>query len=125
MVSLPHHRHADQTDSPAGRLSGTEAPAAKAVLNEQKRNLSQLDEKREGKTGTAAAGTAASVFDMFADEVELGDHAAPGTMALGAMASENHALVDNWDDAEGYYREYWSSPNLCLVAYVCWSTTCS
>ncbi|TPP60717.1 Serine/threonine kinase [Fasciola gigantica] len=88
-------------DSPSGRLSGVEAPAAKALLcGQRKAKQSTMDSSRASLTTT----TTASSFDMFADEVELGQHAAPGTMALGAMASENHSLADNWDDAEGYYR---------------------
>lgn len=91
-------------DSPSGRLSGVEAPAAKALLSgSRKTKQSSLDCNRAPLT--AATTTTTSSFDMFADEVELGQHAAPGTMALGAMASENHSLADNWDDAEGYYRE--------------------
>ncbi|KAA3676355.1 serine/threonine-protein kinase PRP4 [Paragonimus westermani] len=83
--------------SPAGRLSGVEAPAARALLN-------------KSRIGNPAPGEEmvdtykAKTFDMFADEVEVNAQNVPGTMALGAMACENHSLVDNWDDAEGYYR---------------------
>ncbi|OON17796.1 kinase domain protein, partial [Opisthorchis viverrini] len=88
----------DNTDSPSGRLSGVEAPAARALLNERKRICLNSD------LAQPPTAPKATKFDMFADEVEVGVHDAPGTMAPGAMASENHSLVDNWDDAEGYYR---------------------
>ncbi|KAG5442875.1 Serine/threonine-protein kinase PRP4 [Clonorchis sinensis] len=88
----------DNTDSPSGRLSGVEAPAARALLNERKRTCLNSD------LAQPPPAPKATKFDMFADEVEVGVHDAPGTMAPGAMASENHSLVDNWDDAEGYYR---------------------
>ncbi|KAF6774544.1 hypothetical protein AHF37_05831 [Paragonimus kellicotti] len=84
--------------SPTGRLSGVEAPAARALLN--KSRVSNPAPVEEITTDSYKAKT----FDMFADEVEVNAQNVPGTMALGAMACENHSLVDNWDDAEGYYR---------------------
>ncbi|CAH8659135.1 unnamed protein product [Schistosoma rodhaini] len=84
----------DQPISPSGRLSGVQAPAAMA-LQDKKRNDPNISGQNNSKPST---------FDMFAEEFEVELHHAPGTMALGAMASENHALSDNWDDAEGYYR---------------------
>ncbi|CAL8108574.1 unnamed protein product [Calicophoron daubneyi] len=91
---------AESVNSPSGRLSGVEAPAARALLNEKKKTqVTAAPKEPDSVDGNRPKG-----FDMFAEEVELGSCAAPGTMALGAMASENHALVDNWDDAEGYYR---------------------
>ncbi|KAF8567630.1 hypothetical protein P879_05134 [Paragonimus westermani] len=83
--------------SPAGRLSGVEAPAARALLNK-----SRIGNPAPGEEMVDSYKT--KTFDMFADEVEVNAHNVPGTMALGAMACENHSLVDNWDDAEGYYR---------------------
>ncbi|KAF5398500.1 Serine/threonine kinase [Paragonimus heterotremus] len=84
--------------SPTGRLSGVEAPAARALLN--KGRVINPAPVEELTTDSYKAKT----FDMFADEVEVNAQNVPGTMALGAMACENHSLVDNWDDAEGYYR---------------------
>ncbi|KAF7245328.1 hypothetical protein EG68_10840, partial [Paragonimus skrjabini miyazakii] len=84
--------------SPTGRLSGVEAPAARALLNKSRvSNPAPVEE-------ITADSCKAKTFDMFADEVEVNAQNVPGTMALGAMACENHSLVDNWDDAEGYYR---------------------
>ncbi|CAH8434708.1 unnamed protein product [Dicrocoelium dendriticum] len=95
------HSPADSENSPSGRLSGAEAPAARALLGDRKkRNNPFAVSQVEDQVGDKKPIT----FDMFADEVEVSAQDAPGTMALGAMASENHALVDNWDDAEGYYR---------------------
>ncbi|CAH8638752.1 unnamed protein product [Schistosoma bovis] len=84
----------DQPSSPSGRLSGVQAPAAMAI-QDKRRNDPNISGHNNSKPST---------FDMFAEEFEVELHHAPGTMALGAMASENHALSDNWDDAEGYYR---------------------
>ncbi|CAH8640104.1 unnamed protein product [Heterobilharzia americana] len=86
--------NSDQSNSPSGRLSGVLAPAAMALFHD----------KRKGESDVAKDNSKQTTFDMFAEEFEVELHHAPGTMALGAMASENHALTDNWDDAEGYYR---------------------
>lgn len=88
----------EQCDSPSGSLSGLQPPNA-MLFNDKKKSELVVGES-DGATNPKSS------FDMFADEVELEVHHAPGTMAIGAMASENHALTDNWDDAEGYYREY-------------------
>ncbi|VDL19896.1 unnamed protein product [Hymenolepis diminuta] len=89
---------ADTVDSsPNGRMSGVQAPAAVAFLQEHSTaNLSENAEQPDiGKKFT---------FDIFSGEVPTAPaNGVPGIMDPRAMASENHALVDNWDDAEGYY----------------------
>ncbi|CAH8868889.1 unnamed protein product [Trichobilharzia szidati] len=86
--------NSDQSYSPSGRLSGLQAPAAMALLQDKRKTESHMNNCNSKTTA----------FDMFAEEFEVELHHAPGTMAIGAMASENHSLTDNWDDAEGYYR---------------------
>ncbi|KAK3579177.1 hypothetical protein CHS0354_022714 [Potamilus streckersoni] len=46
------------------------------------------------------------VFDMFAEDAGPidGDFNSPGLNRLATRGSENPSLLDNWDDAEGYYR---------------------
>lgn len=92
---------ADTVDSsPNGRMSGVQAPAAVAFLQEHSTaNLSENAEQPDiGKKFT---------FDIFSGEVPTAPaNGVPGIMDPRAMASENHALVDNWDDAEGYYCEF-------------------
>ncbi|VEL38422.1 unnamed protein product [Protopolystoma xenopodis] len=96
------HRLSDveSTFSPSGRLSGAEAPAAQAIRNAALVSKEQNCDESIIQDVSKSSHT----FDMFADEVEINVQNAPGTIALNAMASENHSLVDNWDDAEGYYR---------------------
>ncbi|KAH8863835.1 Serine/threonine-protein kinase PRP4 like [Schistosoma japonicum] len=94
-IKMAPTSNSDQPNSPSGRLSGVQAPAAVALLHDKRKKDPDVSERNNPNSTS---------FDMFAEEFEVELHHAPGTMALGAMASENHALADNWDDAEGYYR---------------------
>lgn len=99
---------ADSVDSsPNGRMSGVQAPAAVAFLHEHPTTKAEnnADKKPEGEKKFA--------FDIFSGEVPTAPaNGVPGIMDPRAMASENHALADNWDDAEGYYCKF-----TCAVSY--------
>ncbi|KAM7539461.1 hypothetical protein Aperf_G00000054838 [Anoplocephala perfoliata] len=95
---------ADAVDSsPNGRMSGVQAPAAVAFLHEHpvkpvKNAEIDMSAKEQVDRGKKFA------FDIFSGEVPTAPaNGVPGIMDPRAMASENHALADNWDDAEGYY----------------------
>ncbi|KAK4475829.1 hypothetical protein MN116_001081 [Schistosoma mekongi] len=94
-IKMAPTSNSDQPNSPDGHLSGVQAPAAVALLHDKRKKDPDVSERNNPNSTS---------FDMFAEEFEVELHHAPGTMALGAMASENHALADNWDDSEGYYR---------------------
>lgn len=108
---------ADAVDSsPNGRMSGVQAPAAVAFLHEHPAKPPENAEiditvKEQLDRGKKFA------FDIFSGEVPTAPaNGVPGIMDPRAMASENHALVDNWDDAEGYYCKF--SVVLISVAFV-------
>ncbi|VDM31542.1 unnamed protein product [Hydatigera taeniaeformis] len=90
--------------SPNGRMSGIQAPAAVAFLHDHTAHTTRSSDK--GSTNeTAQSSTKKFAIDIFSGELPVApSNGVPGTMDPRAMASENHSLVDNWDDAEGYYR---------------------
>uniref|UniRef100_A0A915HG01 Protein kinase domain-containing protein n=1 Tax=Romanomermis culicivorax TaxID=13658 RepID=A0A915HG01_ROMCU len=55
------------------------------------------------KVNSNAKNNKSGTFDMFAEDVEI-DQYASAAASKGPDAPENPHLVDNWDDAEGYYR---------------------
>ncbi|KAL5963360.1 hypothetical protein TSMEX_008916, partial [Taenia solium] len=100
---------ADAVDgSPNGRMSGIQAPAAVAFLHDHTAHTTKSSDNRNSKDSMSeAAQPSAKKFaiDIFSGELPVAPvNGVPGTMDPRAMASENHSLVDNWDDAEGYYR---------------------
>lgn len=50
-----------------------------------------------------AKSTAIGGLDMFADELDA-DMFSDAPMVASAVAPEKKALLDNYDDAEGYYN---------------------
>uniref|UniRef100_A0A5K3F3W1 Protein kinase domain-containing protein n=2 Tax=Mesocestoides corti TaxID=53468 RepID=A0A5K3F3W1_MESCO len=91
-------------DTPSGRMSGIQAPAAVAFLHDH----GHANKSDTGVTKTETDGPPPEkkfAFDIFSGELPTAPvSGVPGTMDPRAMAAENHSLVDNWDDAEGYYR---------------------
>ncbi|CUT99589.1 Serine:threonine protein kinase PRP4 [Echinococcus multilocularis] len=100
---------ADAVDgSPNGRMSGIQAPAAVAFLHDHTAHAAKSSDNRDAKPFTNEVAQPSSnkfAIDIFSGELPAAPaNSVPGTMDPRAMASENHSLVDNWDDAEGYYR---------------------
>ncbi|KAL7057664.1 hypothetical protein AAHC03_016373 [Spirometra sp. Aus1] len=89
----------EAAETPSGRLSGIQAPAAVAFLQDHK-----PDAANNHHNATAAGTEKPFAFDIFSGELPICSKGVPGTMDPRALASENHSLVDNWDDDQGYYR---------------------
>lgn len=90
-------------------MSGIQAPAAVAFLHEHTTHTTKSDNREVKDPMNEAVQPSAKKFaiDIFSGELPVAPvNGVPGTMDPRAMASENHSLVDNWDDAEGYYRRW-------------------
>ncbi len=84
-------------------MSGIQAPAAVAFLHDHTAEVNGQPDKKQGEPSPSKK----FAFDIFSGELPTApSNGVPGTMDPRAMAAENHSLVDNWDDAEGYYRKF-------------------
>jgi hypothetical protein len=76
--------------------------------------------KRIERASQQAACKRGDILDMFADEDEGARFAAsgiqPSLLSQALTSSYGQALVDNWDDSEGYYRRFClgSRMKICL-----------
>ena len=87
-------------------MSGIQAPAAVAFLHDYTAPKPSDNGETKSINAEQAQTTKKFAFDIFSGELpDVPMNGVPGTMDPRAMASENHSLVDNWDDAEGYYRK--------------------
>ena len=86
-------------------MSGIQAPAAVAFLHDHTTAKPSDNGEAKAVVTKNAQPVRKFAFDIFSGELpDVPANGIPGTMDPRAMASENHSLVDNWDDAEGYYR---------------------
>lgn len=72
----------------------------------QKTNVPEekLLEDESGKDKAKSKETKRSEWDMFAEQDIDSNFDSPNTVLANKQGSDNPALTDNWDDAEGYYR---------------------
>lgn len=94
-------------DTPSGRLSGIQAPAAVAFLHDQAAEAAAAMAPKQNRDGDDPPAEGKKfAFDIFSGELPVAPaNGVLGTMDPRALAAEDHSLVDNWDDADGYYRK--------------------
>uniref|UniRef100_T1J4Z1 Serine/threonine-protein kinase PRP4 homolog n=1 Tax=Strigamia maritima TaxID=126957 RepID=T1J4Z1_STRMM len=100
-----------RSSSPDSVAIGEAAAADAAHLSDEdfeqsvidKRKILENSSKTENKTDTKE--NKRHVMDMFSETDMFAEvYDSPGTINVGRGFHENPNLMDNWDDAEGYYR---------------------
>lgn len=104
--NLDDDNSTDTTHTPPPMKSKQKTTAAEDDDGDEDGNAST----KETPQSAAAAATATTTtnkrpeWDMFADQDVDSNFDSPNTIVHNKHQTENPALTDNWDDAEGYYR---------------------
>ncbi|PAA78635.1 hypothetical protein BOX15_Mlig002035g1, partial [Macrostomum lignano] len=111
-TSLPSStRGADVAGASSSPASSTSGGSSSAGGSPARTNPASAESAATTASTSAAApapqlpvSSSAPKFDMFAVDVRISTTDSPAAISAQALAAENHALADNWDDHEGYYR---------------------